>query len=59
MSKDNFIAALKAHYSQLASISRPLGAKVICRQFAGGVWPIASSFIRLAILLSSEEGVRV
>ncbi|MFN7097117.1 MAG: NACHT domain-containing protein, partial [Gammaproteobacteria bacterium] len=57
MSKDNLIKALKAHYSQSASISVPLGAKVICRQFAGGdPWPIASSFIRLAILLSSEEG---
>ncbi|MFN7098632.1 MAG: NACHT domain-containing protein, partial [Gammaproteobacteria bacterium] len=56
MSKDNLIKALKAHYSQSASLTAPLGAKVICRQFAGGAWPIASSFIRLAILLSSEEG---
>ncbi|MFN7098045.1 MAG: NACHT domain-containing protein, partial [Gammaproteobacteria bacterium] len=56
MSKENLIKALKAHYSQSTSLTIPLGAKVICRQFAGGAWPIASSFIRLAILLSSEEG---
>ncbi|MFN7097587.1 MAG: NACHT domain-containing protein, partial [Gammaproteobacteria bacterium] len=54
MSKDNLIKALKDNY---ASDSVPLGAKVIRRQFAdGAAWPIASSFIRLVILLSSEEG---
>ncbi|MFN7097013.1 MAG: NACHT domain-containing protein, partial [Gammaproteobacteria bacterium] len=56
MSKNNLIAALKAHYAQSASLTAPLGAKTICRQFAGGAWAIASSYIRLAILLSSEEG---
>ncbi|MFN7098042.1 MAG: NACHT domain-containing protein [Gammaproteobacteria bacterium] len=56
MSKDNLIKALKTHYSQSASFTASLGAKDICRQFAGDAWPIASSFIRLAILLSSEEG---